>query len=146
VVDSVRPRKTVVVGEALPERDVGPITQTDIVRFAGAGGDFNPLHHDPAFAEQAGFDGVIAMGQMQAGMVAGWLTDWCGVEHLRELDVRFLRPVRVGAVLRFTGEITSLSTLEDQSVAGVALCAAVDTVEVVRATAIVCVETRSGTG
>ncbi|MDN5854359.1 MAG: MaoC family dehydratase N-terminal domain-containing protein [Actinomycetia bacterium] len=129
----MRPRRTVVVGESLPERQIGPITQTDIVRFAGAGGDFNPLHHDPAFAEKAGFDGVIAMGQLQAGMIAGWLTDWCGVEHLRELDVRFLRPVRLGAVLRFTGEITSLTTLDDQPAAKVAMCAAADTVEVVRA-------------
>lgn len=127
--------RSVAVGDPIPERELGPVTQTDIVRFAGAGGDFNPLHHDPEFAAEAGFDTVIAMGQMQAGMLAAWLTDWCGVEHLRELDLRFLAPVRLGAVLRFTGEVTALTTLDDEPVAELELRATVDTDEVVRATA-----------
>jgi len=70
-------------------RTVGPITQTDIVRFAGAGGDFNPLHHDLGFAASAGFQRPIAMGQLTAGLLAGWLTDWCGVENLLRFEVRF---------------------------------------------------------
>ncbi|WP_010224501.1 MULTISPECIES: MaoC/PaaZ C-terminal domain-containing protein [unclassified Pseudonocardia] len=86
---------------------IGPITRTDIVRFAGAGGDFNPLHHDPEFATSAGFEDVIAMGQMQAGMLAGWLTDWCGVEHLVELETRFRRPVELGEILTFSGEVVA---------------------------------------
>jgi 3-hydroxybutyryl-CoA dehydratase len=98
----------VTAGEQLPAREIGPVTQTDVVRFAGAGGDFNPLHHDPAFASAAGFPGVLAMGQLHAGMLAAWLSDWAGVEHLRELDVRFLAPVFLGDVLRFTGEVTTV--------------------------------------
>lgn len=62
-------------GQQLETRTIGPITQTDIVRFAGAGGDFNPLHHDPDYARAAGLPGVIAMGQMQAGMLAAWIAD-----------------------------------------------------------------------
>ncbi|WP_433503091.1 MaoC/PaaZ C-terminal domain-containing protein [Pseudonocardia halophobica] len=134
---TAREARAVGVGDPVPEREIGPVTQTDIVRFAGAGGDFNPLHHDPAFAEKAGFDTVIAMGQMQAGMLAAWLTDWCGIEHLRELDVRFLAPVRLGAVLRFTGEVTGAAELNGEPVAELALRAAVDTAEVARATAVV---------
>ncbi|MFR9804989.1 MaoC/PaaZ C-terminal domain-containing protein [Pseudonocardia sp. RS010] len=68
------------------------MTRTDIVRFAGAGGDLDPLHHDQASAARAGFDDVIAKGQFQAGLVAAWLSDWCVVEHLRELEVRFRVP------------------------------------------------------
>ncbi|WP_243794935.1 MaoC/PaaZ C-terminal domain-containing protein [Saccharopolyspora gloriosae] len=95
-------------GTSLPAREVGPVTQTHVVRFAGAGGDFNPLHHDPEFARSAGFPGVLAMGQMHAGMLAAWLTDWAGVEHLREYEVRFAAPVFLGDTLLFSGEVRSV--------------------------------------
>jgi 3-hydroxybutyryl-CoA dehydratase len=96
------------VGATPAIRRIGPITQTHIVRFAGAGGDFNPLHHDPDFATGAGFRSVIAMGQMQAGMLAGFLTDWLGVEHLREFEARFLAPVFLGDVLELSAEVVSI--------------------------------------
>lgn len=127
--------RALAVGDPIPERELGPVTQTDIVRFAGAGGDFNPLHHDPAFAEKAGFDTVIAMGQMQAGMLAAWLTDWCGVEHLRELEVRFLAPVRLGALLQFTGEVTAFTELDGEAVVRLSLRASVGREQIVRAEA-----------
>ncbi|WP_220186920.1 MaoC/PaaZ C-terminal domain-containing protein [Pseudonocardia pini] len=123
------------MGDSIPERELGPISQTDIVRFAGAGGDFNPLHHDAAFAEKAGFDTVIAMGQMQAGMLASWLTDWCGVEYLRELEVRFLAPVRLGALLRLTGAVTGWADLDGTPVAELELRASVGSADVVRGVA-----------
>ncbi|GAB3379534.1 MaoC family dehydratase [Amycolatopsis echigonensis] len=100
----------VAVGESLPTGETGPVTQTDIVRFAGAGGDFNPLHHDPEFSAAAGFPGVLAMGQFQAGLLAAWLTDWCGIEHLREYEVRFVAPVFLGNRLRFSGEVTAIES------------------------------------
>lgn len=84
-------------------RAVGPVSLTDIVRFAGAGGDFNRLHHDADFAREAGFDRPIAMGQLSAGYLAAWLTDWCGVEHLRTLSIRFTSPVAVGEELTLAG-------------------------------------------
>ncbi|WP_068395983.1 MaoC family dehydratase [Kribbia dieselivorans] len=99
---------TLQVGTALEPRTIGPITQTDIVRFAGAGGDFNPLHHDPEFAARAGFTAPIAMGQMQAGILAAALTDRVGVEHLRALEVRFVAPVEIGDVLTVTGTVTEV--------------------------------------
>ena len=118
-------------GQALPEGEAGPVTQTDIVRFAGAGGDFNPLHHDPVFAANAGFPGVLAMGQFHAGLLGSWLTDWCGVEHLREYEVRFVAPVFLGDLLRFTGEVTAAG----DGVAELALRASRDDDQVIRATA-----------
>ncbi|MEW1822184.1 MaoC family dehydratase [Arthrobacter sp. NPDC080031] len=90
-------------------RTVGPLTQTDIVRFAGAGGDFNPLHHDPEFAAAAGFGRPIAMGQLSAGLLSGWLTDWCGVENLRVLEVRFASPVAVGDSITLSCETLTVS-------------------------------------
>jgi acyl dehydratase len=101
--------RSVTVGETPPPRVFGPVTQTDIVRFAGAGGDFNPLHHDASSARAAGFDAPIAMGQMTAGILAGWLTDWCGVENLRAYKVRFLAPVHIGDTITASGRIAEVT-------------------------------------
>lgn len=103
----------VTVGQKLPARTVGPVTQGDVVRFAGACGDFNPLHFDPEVAALAGFEKPIAMGQMTAGIVGAWVTDWCGVEELRRLDVRFLSPLAVGDTLTMTGEIRAVEVEAD---------------------------------
>lgn len=96
-------------GDTLEPRSIGPITQTDIVRFAGAGGDFNPLHHDPDYARAAGLPGVIAMGQMQAGMLAGYLSDHVGVEHLLSYSVRFASPLSIGEILILHGTVTDVT-------------------------------------
>lgn len=131
-------------GDQLETREIGPVTQTDIVRFAGAGGDFNPLHHDPAFAAAAGFDTVIAMGQMQAGMLASWVTDTVGVEHLRGFEVRFVAPVRVGDTLRFTGEVVDVADENGTSVAELSLTARTEQGDVVKGRAWVQVVSAQG--
>ena len=100
---------TVSIGAGPEPRTVGPISQTDVVRFAGAGGDFNPLHHDPEFVRSSGFPGVIAMGQMHAGILAGLLSDWVGVEHIREYEVRFVAPVFLGDILTASAVVTSVT-------------------------------------
>jgi 3-hydroxybutyryl-CoA dehydratase len=101
--------KPPVVGDRPSPRTVGPVTQSDVVRFAWAGGDFNPLHHDPDFARTAGFERPIAMGQYQAGLLAAWLTDWCGVERLRRYAVRFTAPVMLGDTLVLGGEVVEVA-------------------------------------
>jgi acyl dehydratase len=132
----VRPAPSLVAGQQIAPREIGPLTVTDIVRFAGAGGDFNPLHHDPDFARSAGFPGVIAMGQMHAGMLAGWLSDRVGVEHLREYSVRFVAPVFPGDTLRLHGEV---ATIGDDGIADLVLTASRGDEPVIRATARVAV-------
>ncbi|MDN2495410.1 MULTISPECIES: MaoC/PaaZ C-terminal domain-containing protein [Nocardia] len=99
---------TLTAGQELEPRRIGPITQTDIVRFAGAGGDFNPLHHDADYAVRAGLPGVIAMGQMQAGMLAAWVADLVHVEHLVSYSVRFASPLRIGEMLELGGQVESV--------------------------------------
>ena len=88
------------------ELTVGPITRTDIVRFAGASGDFNPLHHDEEHARAAGFPSVFAMGQMQAGMLSRLATDWLGLENIRSYRVRFTGKVWPGDTLTLRGRQT----------------------------------------
>jgi acyl dehydratase len=95
------------------ELTVGPITRTDIVRFAGASGDFNPLHHDEERARAAGFPGVFAMGQMQAGMLSRLATDWLGLRAIRTYRVRFSAKVWPGDVLLLRGSEESRQRDED---------------------------------
>ena len=96
------------VGDTPPDRVVGPVTLTDIVRFAGAGGDFNPLHHDVIAARASGFPDVIAMGQFQAALLAGLLGDWVGVENVVEFSVRFRSPLVVRDEVRLAAAVVDV--------------------------------------
>ena len=76
-----------------------PLTRTDLVRYAGASGDFNPLHHDHAFAASAGLPDVMAHGMLSAGLLASALTGWFGPGSVRRYSVRFRSPVWPGDIL-----------------------------------------------
>jgi acyl dehydratase len=97
------------------ERTAGPITRTQIVRFAGAAGDFNPMHHDEPFALSAGQPGVFAMGQLQAAMLAAMVAEWLGAENVVGYGVRFRDKVWPGDRLVVSGEVT-------EELDGVRLC------------------------
>jgi acyl dehydratase len=71
------------------ERVTEPITRTQIVRFAGAAGDFNPMHHDEPFALAAGQPSVFAMGQLTAGILAEAVAGWFGAGNVTGYGVRF---------------------------------------------------------
>lgn len=115
---------TAAVGTRPAPRTIGPVTQTDIVKFAGAGGDFNPLHHDADFAAKAGFKKPIAMGQFTAGLLVAWLTDWCGIENLRSIEVRFTAPLSIGDTVELAGEVTAIKLVsENESLADLELTA-----------------------
>ncbi len=106
----IRTPVTLTAGQQLDAERIGPITQTDIVRFAGAGGDFNPLHHDSEYASRAGLPGVISMGQMQAGMLAAWVADLVHVEHVMSYSVRFASPLSIGETLELGGTVDSIDS------------------------------------
>lgn len=76
-----------------------PLTRTDLVRYAGASGDFNPLHHDHKFAAAAGLSDVMAHGMLSAGLLASALTKWFGAGSVQRYGVRFRSPVWPGDVL-----------------------------------------------
>lgn len=128
---------TLEVGQRPAPRSFGPVTQTDIVRFAGAGGDFNPLHHDPETALAAGFDRPIAMGQFTAGLLAAWLTDQVGVENLRSLEVRFRAPLAIGDEVVLAGEVVAVDEIDSELWATVELAATRDGTDLVAARAVV---------
>ena len=73
------------------------------MRFAGAGGDFNPLHHDEEYARAAGFPTVFAMGQLQAGLLSRLVAEELGIESVRTYKVRFKAKVWPGDLLLLRG-------------------------------------------
>jgi acyl dehydratase len=99
-------------GDALPPRSFGPITRTDIVRYQGASGDFNPIHHDEDFAKSAGFPTVFSVGMLQAGYLATYATDLFGPAGVRNFRVRFSEQVWPGDVLTCDGTVADIVTDE----------------------------------
>lgn len=96
---------TLAEGDQAPELKVGPITRTHIVRYAGAGGDFNPIHHDEEFAKSAGMPTVFAMGLLHGGMVASVAARWLGLPNVRRLRLRFTGQVWPGDELTIGGRV-----------------------------------------
>jgi acyl dehydratase len=82
-----------------------PLTITDFVRYQGASGDMNPIHHDPGFAAQAGYPSVFAVGMLAAGVLGTYATDWLGPENLRCFRVQFKEQAWPGDVLTYSGKI-----------------------------------------
>ncbi|HLS16109.1 MAG TPA: MaoC family dehydratase [Beutenbergiaceae bacterium] len=72
------------------------IDRDRLVRYAGASGDFNPIHYNERFAREVGLPGVIAHGMLTMGLAGSALTDWLGdPASVQEFGVRFTRPVPV---------------------------------------------------
>jgi acyl dehydratase len=93
-------------GQEIPAFVVESLTRTDLVRYAGASGDFNPMHHDEEFAKMAGNPTVFGHGMLTAGFVARCLTDFVGVDGLRSYKVRFATRVWPGDTITCTGRVT----------------------------------------
>jgi acyl dehydratase len=85
---------------------VESLTRTDLVRYAGASGDFNPIHHDEHFAKAAGNPTVFGHGMLTAGFVARCITDAVGAGNLRRYKVRFATRVWPGDTITCGGRIT----------------------------------------
>jgi acyl dehydratase len=98
------------IGQPLPELVKGPIQQIQLTRYAGASGDFNPIHQDEEFAKAAGMGGVFGHGMLTMGFVAQAVTDWAGAGTVRKLGVRFQGLVRLGDVVTCKGRVLSKSS------------------------------------
>lgn len=99
----------IALGDRAENSEFGPLTITDIVRYAGASGDFNPLHHDEKAAREAGFPGVFSMGMLPASVLGAFAAEWLGPLNIRRFTTRFKEQVWPGDVLVCSGEVVDVS-------------------------------------
>lgn len=95
------------VGDEIPKLVVENVSRPDFVRYAGASGDFVPLHYDQTFVEAAGIPTVFAQGMFTAGLLSHCLTDYAGAGNVRAFRVRFATRVWPGDTLTCRGKITN---------------------------------------
>ncbi|MGQ0572719.1 MAG: MaoC/PaaZ C-terminal domain-containing protein [Pseudonocardia sp.] len=106
--------RTATVGDELPPLSLR-VTRADLVRYAGASGDFNPIHWSDRVAGSVGLPGVIAHGMLTMALAGRLVTQWAGgPAAVRRYGVRFTRPVVVpdddtGALLELTGKVTGVA-------------------------------------
>ena len=103
---------TLAVGEVVVERSF-PLTRDSLVRYAGASGDFNPIHYRDDVALSVGLPGVLAHGMLTMGLAVQPVVDWAGDPgRIVDYQVRFTRPVvvdpEVGAVVDVTAKVGQL--------------------------------------
>ena len=75
------------------------LDRMDLVAYAGASGDFNPMHHDEVAAKRAGLPSVFGHGMFSLGLLGRALTDWAGVGNLKNYRVRFTKQTWPGETL-----------------------------------------------
>ncbi len=112
---------SVEIGETVATRTIA-VTRDSLVRYAGASGDFNPIHYNDAVAESVGLPGVIAHGMFTMGSAAAVVEEWAGAGNVVDYQCRFTRPIPVPAV----GEAQVLITAKVGAVDVEALTARID--------------------
>ena len=98
------------VGDVHTARLVDDLSRTQIVQYAGASGDYNPLHTDEVFTTQvAGYPSVFAHGMLTMGMTGKMLTDYVGDTRLTKYGVRFTSQVWPGDALDSKATVKSIT-------------------------------------
>ncbi|MEF8868109.1 MAG: MaoC family dehydratase N-terminal domain-containing protein [Haloarculaceae archaeon] len=96
------------VGDRASPVTLGPLDRRDFVRYAGASGDFNPIHYDEPYARASGNPAVFGQGMFTAGVAAHAVADWLGLGAVRAFDVRFRSRVWPGDTLETVVEATDV--------------------------------------
>jgi len=103
------------VGYEIPKLVKDPISETQLVMYAGASGDFNPIHTVHAFGEKAGFGGVIGHGMLSMGFVGQGMTDWLGCKALTNLSVQFRAVTKPKDVITVKGTVIKKYIKDDKN-------------------------------
>jgi len=101
------------IGEEVVNLTKSPISKEQLVRYAGASGDFNPLHTDDETARKAGFDGVVAHGMLIMGFLTQAATTWMPKRFLKKINVRFKAVTRAGDTITVTMKVTEKQIQEN---------------------------------
>ena len=103
------------VGDTHTERVVENLSRTQIVMYAGASGDYNPLHTDEVYTTQvAGYRAVFAHGMLTMGLTGKMLTNWVGDGRLKKFGVRFTNQVWPGDTLDSTATVAAIREEDGQ--------------------------------
>ena len=95
------------VGQALPVLEKPPVTKVQLVKYAGASGDYNPLHTDDEFAQRIGLNGVVAHGMLIMGFLGQYVMELAGTTaEIKQFKMRF------GAMTVPGDSITCSSTVD----------------------------------
>jgi acyl dehydratase len=97
-------------GSVLPDLRKPPITKMQLVKYAGASGDYNLIHTDDDTARTVGLDGVIAHGMLSMAFLGEYLCWLSGPESVRRVSVRFVEMVRPGDTLTCRGRVRQRTT------------------------------------
>jgi acyl dehydratase len=97
-------------GSDLPDLRKPPITKMQLVKYAGASGDYNLIHTDDETARSVGLEGVIAHGMLSMAFLGEYLCWLAGPESIRRLSVRFVEMVRPGDTLTCRGRVKEQTT------------------------------------
>ncbi len=109
---------TLRVGDSRTESVVEDLTRTQLVMYAGASGDYNPLHTDDRYTREiAGYPGVFAHGMLTMGLTGRVITDWVGDGRIASFGVRFSRQVWPGDSLTTTVTVESIDASGDRPTA-----------------------------
>jgi acyl dehydratase len=110
------------VGDARTLVVIDNLTRTQIVMYAGASGDYNPLHSDEMYTTQAaGYPSVFAHGMLSMGATGRVLTDWFGPDRLLRYAVRFVNQVWPGDTLTATATVEAIREDDDGPVVDLAV-------------------------
>ncbi len=110
------------VGDSYSEEIVEDLTRTQIVQYAGASGDYNPVHSDEKFVtEVAGYPTVFAHGMLTMGMTGRMLTNYVGDGRLTYYGVRFVNQVWPGDTLTARAEVEAVREEDGQTLIDLAI-------------------------
>lgn len=107
---AARPDQDLDSGSVLPELRKPPITKLQLVKYAGASGDYNLIHTDDETARAVGLEGVIAHGMLSMAFLGEYLCWLAGPESVRRLSVRFVEMVRPGDTLTCRARVKERTT------------------------------------
>ena len=100
------------IGSALPELRKDAVTKLQLVKYAGASGDYNLIHTDDETARAVGLEGVIAQGMLSMAFLGEYLCWLAGPESVRRVSVRFVEMVRPGDILTCRGRVKERTTAD----------------------------------
>ena len=110
------------IGDTHGERVVENLTRTQIVQYAGASGDYNPLHTDEIYTTKvAGYPSVFAHGMLTMALTSKMLTNWVGDGRLTRFGVRFTNQAGPGDTLDATATVAALREEGGQHLADITL-------------------------